>query len=139
MPLPAFLVVFLLLTACTPAETPENLHFTPGPAVVVSENTFTAEGYTLHFPEGWRIVTGQADVPQTSTFVSPDSCSIILVSLSPINPVTSRDCGDLEFQTITQEVTLDSLALTIAGSAPAEQWDTFLPRFERLIASVEVR
>ena len=139
VPLPAFLVVFLLLAACAPAQVPPSLRFTPGPAVVIAGNTLLADTYSLRFPHDWRIVTGQADLPQTATFVSPDNCSIIQVSVSPIDPIVSRDCGDLEFQTTTQDIPLDTFTLTVAGSAPAEQWEAFLTQFERLIASVETQ
>jgi hypothetical protein len=133
------LFVILVLAACAPAATPASVHFTPGPAVVVSDNTFAAEDYALHYPAGWRIVTGQADAPQTTTFVSPDNCAIILVSGDSIEPITSRDCADVEFESVRQAVTLETLTLTVAGSAPSDQWAAFLPQFERLIASVQAR
>lgn len=125
-----------LFAACAPAAAPEHLRYTPGPAVVISGNTFTGDGYTLQFPDGWRIVTGQADLPPTITFVSPDNCSIILVAAGSIEPVTSPDCAGEEFQTASRGVTLDAFTLTIAGSAPVSQWNQFSAQFEQVVASL---
>lgn len=126
----------LALAACTPAETPEQLHFTPGAPIVVTQNTFMTDGFSLRYPDGWRIVTGPADAPQVFTFVSPDNCAIILVAVGSTEPITSPDCADAHFQTTRREITLDALTLTIAGSAPAAQWEAFLPHFELVAATL---
>ena len=122
------------LAACTPAETPEQLTFTPGAPIVVTQNTFTTDDFSLRYPDGWRIVTGPADAPQVFTFVSPDNCAIILVAVGVTQPINSPDCPDADFQTTRREITLDNTLLTVAGSAPDTQWETFLPQFE-LVAS----
>jgi hypothetical protein len=127
----------LAFAACMPAEAPEQLRFTPGAPVVVTENTFRAERFTLRYPDGWRIVTGPAEAPQFATFVSPDNCAIILVAVGSAEPITSPDCADADFQTERREITLDTLTLTIAGSAPSAQWETFEREYERLANSVQ--
>lgn len=125
-----------LFAACAPAAAPEHLRYTPGPAVVITGNTFTGDGYTLQFPDGWRIVTGQADLPPTITFVSPDNCSIILAAVGSIEPITSPDCAGEEFQTIQREAAIGTRRLTLAGSAPVSQWDQFSVQVEQVVASV---
>jgi hypothetical protein len=131
------ILLYFILSACAPAATPEHLTFTPGPPAVVAGTTFTGVGFRLEYPEGWRIVTGQADVPQTAAFISPDNCSIILVAVGSVEPITSPDCADEEFQTSSRALNLGAITVTVAGSAPTTQWDTFLPQFEEVASSVE--
>jgi hypothetical protein len=131
------LTLGLAFTACLPAATPEQLRFTPGAPVVVTQNTFTAEGFSLRYPDGWRIVTGPADAPLVVTFVSPDNCAIILVAIGSAEPINSPDCPEANFQTTRRQITLGTLLLTIAGSAPTAQWETFESAFERLVSSVQ--
>jgi hypothetical protein len=126
----------LLFISCTPAATPDHLNFTPGSPVVVTQNTYAIEGFSLQYPDGWRIVTGPAEASQTVTFVSPDNCSIIVVAAGNTEPFTSSDCANMEFQTTRREITLNEQIVTIAGSAPTAQWRAFLPQFERVVASV---
>ena len=130
----AILLSIFALAACTPADTPDQLHFTPGAPIVVTQNTFATENFSLRYPDGWRIVTGPADAPQVFTFVSPDNCAIILVAVGVTQPINSPDCADVDFQTTRREITLGNRLLTVAGSAPDVQWETFLPQFE-LVAS----
>jgi hypothetical protein len=105
--------------------------------VTVTQNTFAGNGFSLVYPDGWRIITGQADRPQTAAFVSPDNCSIILVATASVEPMLSPDCPDQEFETTSREVALNARTLTLAGSAPAEQWETFLRQFEQVASSVQ--
>jgi hypothetical protein len=131
----AFIYCFAI-TACSPAEVPEHLQFTPGAPIVVTQNTFATDDFSLRYPDGWRIVTGPADAPQVSTFVSPDNCAIILVAIGSAQPVTSPDCLDAVFQTTRREITLDNLRLTVAGSAPDTQWDKFESTFDSFARSI---
>lgn len=131
------LTICLTFTACIPAATPEQLHFTPGAPIVVTPNTFATDAFSLRYPDGWRIVTGPAEAPQVATFVSPDNCAIILVAIGSTQPITSPDCPDTDFQSTSREITLGTLHITIAGSAPAAQWETFEHDFEQLASSVQ--
>lgn len=130
-------LALLWFAGCIPATTPDNLSFTPGSPVIVSDGTFTAADFSLRYPDGWRILNGAADAPQTVTFVSPDNCSIILVAVGSADAITSQDCGDVEFQSIEREISLPAVTITVAGSAPIEQWDAFLPQFEQMVATVQ--
>jgi hypothetical protein len=131
------LILAISICACTPAETPEQLSFTPGAPFIVTENTFTTNDFSLRYPDGWRIVTGPADAPQVITFVSPDNCAIILVAIGSTEPITSPDCADVNFQTIHRQVTIDDLLLTVAGSAPDAHWEVFETTFEAFARSVQ--
>lgn len=133
----ATVLLLTIFAACTPAETPEQLRFTPGAPVVVTQNTFMTDEFSLRYPDGWRIVTGPADAPQAFTFVSPDNCAIILVAVGSAEPIISQDCPDADFQTIHREITLDDLSLTVAGSAPDEQWESFESAFEFVVHSIQ--
>lgn len=131
-----FALALFCFAACAPAPTPASLQNTPGPAVVVAGSTFTTDHFAVDFPDGWRIVTGPADFPQTATFVSPDNCALILIAVGDAEPVTSRDCGDIAFQTIQQDVQVGATTIAAAGSAPADQWETFQIIFDQVVASL---
>ena len=74
--LQAFLLFAVgLLAACVPANTPLQLAYTPGPAVIVTDDVYESDAFTVHYPSGWRVVTGAADAPTSVVFVAPDEQS----------------------------------------------------------------
>lgn len=131
-------LIVLLFAACTPAQTPALLGSTPGAAVVVTEDTYRSDLFTVRYPAGWRVITSQAGDPPTVTFVSPDNCALIVVSTSPITePPESNACTDQDVQSTVRNLTLGSVHLTVVGSAPTSQFDAFLTHFEQVAASLE--
>lgn len=128
----------LIFAACTPAQTPSILGSTPGAAVVVTGNTYRNDLFTLRYPAGWRVITSQAGVPPTVTFVSPDNCALIVVSTAPLTESPeSNTCTDQNVQSAVRNLTLGSVHLAVVGSAPTDQFDTFLTHFEQVAASLE--
>jgi hypothetical protein len=126
--------LILLLAACIPARTPDNLRDTPGPAVVVTDRSYDAGTFTLQYPGGWRIVTGPAGAPTSVVFVAPDEVSNIRLQVGALD--TAQLDGKL--QTDVRGLTLaDGTRLTAVGSAPAKSWDSFQPIYEQVLASVK--
>lgn len=135
-PLQSLWLLFLL-SACIPAQTPPILSATPGAGVVITDDTYRTETFSLRYPSGWRVITSQAGVPPNVTLVEPGDCALILVSSAPIEQApTSSTCTELDIQTTTRTVTLESGEIALAGSAPVAEWEGFVRAFERVIESV---
>jgi len=131
-------LIALLFSACTPAQTPPILDATPGAAVVVTADTYRSDLFSVRYPAGWRVITSQAGDPPTVTFVSPDNCALIVVSANPLTePPESNACSDQTVRSAARNLTLGSAQIAVAGSAPTDQFDTFLTQFDQVAASIE--
>jgi hypothetical protein len=132
-------LIALLFAACIPAQTPAILDATPGAGAVVTDDTYRTDAFSLRYPSGWRVITSQAGVPPSVTFVAAGDCALILVSSVPIEqPPKSSTCTQPDVQTTTRTVALESGEIALAGSAPATEWEAFLVAFESVAASVSV-
>jgi len=127
--------ILFLLFACIPAKVPDNLDDTPGPPVVVFDNTFESSQFTARYPDGWRVVTSEARAPLAVIFVAPDEVSTIRLMVGGLD---NADYSNPDFRTEIRSLTLDDgLEMTAVLSAAAEQWETYLPLFERVLTSVK--
>ncbi|MBZ0278474.1 MAG: hypothetical protein K8I60_20165 [Anaerolineae bacterium] len=129
--------MLLLLVGCgplVPATTPPQLAFTPGPPVVVTDRVLETAEFTVHYPAGWRVVTGAADQPSSAVLVAPDETATIQIQVGALQNEMFTD----NLQTDIRAVTLaNGLPVTAVGRASAEHWGRFLPVFEAVILSLQ--
>ena len=131
----AFIVCCVLLAACIPAKVPSNLDDTPGPAVVVSDHTFENSQFTVRYPDGWRVVTSEAQAPPSVIFVAPDDVATIQLMVGPLE---NANFNDPKVQVDVRSVTLDGdLQITAILSAPPALWDKYVVQFERVLGSIK--
>lgn len=135
-----FLLCLALLAAgcgpIVPATTPPQLNHTSGPAFVVTDRMYANDIFSVRYPAGWRIVTGQAHLPPHVVIVSPDEraqITLIVGTLDDANFGTQGRMATLRGVTLS-----DGTLLTITGEAPAEMWNNFLPVFDAVVRSLSV-
>jgi hypothetical protein len=128
------LVCFIILAACIPAKVPSNLDDTPGPAVVVTDKTFENSAFTARYPDGWRIVTGEAQAAPSVTFVAPDEQSTIQLIVGTLD---NASFNNPDVQTDIRSLTIDDLQITAVLSAPPDRWDEMVTQFERVLSSIK--
>lgn len=123
-----------VLAACVPAQTPPQLAYTPGPAVVVTDRVYESSAFTVHYPSGWRVVTGAADAPPSVVFVAPDEVSTIALQVGPLdNSILTEPGFSVEIRGIELA---NGRLITAIAQAPEPAWESFLPVFEGVIATV---
>jgi hypothetical protein len=130
-----FAFLMITLNACVPPTLPPQLDDTPGAAVVITDQVYENEFFIVRYPDGWRVITGEAISPLSVIFAAPgDEGILIQLSLGELNQ------GDFEKQgmiTDLRGVDLGEVQLTAIGTAPEEQWEQFLPIYERVLASIK--
>lgn len=127
-----WLVLWGLLAACVPATVPANLDDTPGPPVIVAGGWYRGAVFSARYPDGWRIVTGEAQRPQSVIFVAPDDASTITLQLgdTPITGDTVR---------LAQQIKLaEGVTVSAALASPDAAWETLRPVYENTIASLRL-
>ncbi len=130
-----FIFCIIGLAACIPAKVPSNLDDTPGPAVVVSDHTFENSQFTARYPDGWRVVTSEAQAPPSVIFVAPDDVATIQLMVGTLD---NANFNDPKVQVDVRSLTLDGgLEITAILSAPPAQWDRYSALFERVIGSIK--
>jgi len=131
-------IVIVLLSGCkslVPATTPPQLEWTAGPPIVITDKVLETAEFTLNYPSGWRVVTGEAQLPPTVTLISPDEKSTITLNMGELPEGNYGE--DRLTMTIVRGVTLkNGKSMTVIGKAPTEGWEAFLPVFEAVIASI---
>lgn len=128
--------VFLLfvLASCIPARVPDNLDDTPGPPVQVSDQQYSGVDFSARYPAGWRVVTGEAQVPQSVIFVAPDEVSYIRLHVGKPAPDDAVPNLKSEVRTLTLA---NGVAVTAVLNAPPESFDTLMIDFEQVVAALE--
>lgn len=128
--------LLLLLAACIPARTPEQLVHTPGPAVQVMDSSYHAGAFEVMIPDGWRVVTSAAESPIRVLFVAPEDDALIMVGEGLTEaPVPAGYTGDLRSE--RREIPLDDGTVIVAIlNAQPENWDARLELFEHVVESV---
>lgn len=125
----------LLITACIPARTPENLANTPGAPAVITDDEYQGAAFRVRYPAGWRAIKGAATDPESVVFADSANCQLIGVYVGRA-PALSIDTGCGAAAQLEQTVTLDDTLISVAGAAPESAWDAFQPIFERVAESV---
>lgn len=127
----------LVMAGCIPATLPDNLDDTPGPPVVFDGTRYTGSRFTASVPDGWRVVTSEAQAPQGVIFVAPDDKTLIHLLADEV------DMADVAIQNQRNE--LDSVALadgstvSVLFSSPASTWDHYWAIFETVRDSISSR
>jgi hypothetical protein len=130
-----FIFSFVLLAACIPAKVPSNLDDTLGPAVVVSDKTFQNSQFSARYPDGWRVVTSEAQAPPSVIFVAPDNVATIQLMVGALE---NANFNDPKIQVDVRGLTLEGgLEITAILSAPPAQWERYSAQFERVLASIK--
>ena len=128
-------LMVLVFSACAPAaETPPNLAATPGEAVIVTRDTYANDRFSVSYPTGWRVITSPAGAPPSVTLVAPGNCQLIEIAAAPIDPApTAPACDQPDIRPLTRTIG----QISIAGSAPAAEWEGFASAFEHIAASLK--
>lgn len=125
----------LLLSACVPAQSVPHLANTPGAAFVVTDGLYQNALFSVRYPKGWQVVTGQADQPPSVIFVAPDTVSYIRIHAgAPDNDDLISADFKSELRTLTLENDLEITALLRATS---ENEPNLRAIFENVLGSLK--
>lgn len=130
-----------LLAGCVPATVPPQLSYTPGAPVTVTEREYSAGGFQVRYPRGWRVITSAADAPLSVIFVSPTDDALLMVSTAPIGEDPPRPQVDEQTPLNTQRATLtldNGVRLAFYAAAPASTWEQALSALETALESASV-
>jgi hypothetical protein len=129
-------LVIIILSACGPAEVPPQFAMTPGMAVVIADERYQSDVFSVAIPEGWRVVTSEVQAPLTVTLVAPDDCALIVVSTVEITDVPRSPVCQGETRAELRTLALGDVTLWVGGSAPTAQWDEFMALYEGSYSSI---
>lgn len=129
------------MAACStaaPARTPPHLDYTPGPAVIVTEDTYHAGAFSVQYPRGWRVITPAAFSVPWVVFVTPDETALVALALvAQDTDVQPANTPAESLRRLEQMLVLETgVQVHAALVAPHDSWMTYLPVFERMVASV---
>ncbi len=129
----AGLALLAYLAACVPAKTTTPDLNATGQAVVVTGDYYDAGLFRARYPDGWRVITSPAGEPPFVTFVAPDNCALIVLSVEPrVVPPLGADCAPGGAVREFDAVAGDAVPVYAAGraqagdSAFARVWETVL-------------
>ncbi|MCC6892924.1 MAG: hypothetical protein IT321_08895 [Anaerolineae bacterium] len=130
-------MVSVFISGCIPAAVPDNLDDTPGPAIVISNSLYEGAAFTARVQDGWRVITSEAQAPQSVIFVAPDDKTLIRliegeVELSEVEVEGQRN----ELYPLTLA---DGTTVTAVFSSQALSWATYWGQFESVRDSVSSR
>ena len=122
--------VFLLLVGCIPAHVPDNLDDTPGPPISVDNNVYMGPVFSAQIPAGWRVITGEAQAPQSVIFVAPDGKTLIRLIAGKVDEsaVTVAD----QRNEIVPVTLANATTVTAVFSSPASTWANYYLAFEQV-------
>lgn len=127
----ALAIPAVFLAACAPYQPPAFLQNTAGAPVILHDQTYTGEAFTLRYPVGWRVITPPAEAAE-SVVLAGENCQIVYVSTIPLQPPSPPECPAelMRFEPLEQQ------GIYVYGGALAENWDTFAPVFSQITASL---
>jgi hypothetical protein len=128
----------LLAVGCIPARVPDNLDDTPGPPVSINDGRYKGVIFSADIPAGWRVITSEAQTPQSVIFVAPDDKTLIRLIAGN---------GDAETVVVAnQRNTVEALTLVDTGvvitavfSSPYSMWEHYYPEFVKVRDSLGSR
>lgn len=134
---PILLCLLLLLSACSPRETPPQLSFTAAPPYTLTENRLVTGLYTLDTPSGWRVIAGPAQDPYTFQLITPENDALIVVSDRGIdNPPMPSGADASTLEIAAAERNLDGRTIYVVLVAPRAQSDTLIPIRDAVVGSL---
>ena len=133
-------VILLLLAACGtigPNSAPPHLDYTPGPPVIVTDETYTTATFSVRYPQGWRVITAAAFSTPWVVFITPDETALIALAGDVADTeVVPSNTPENELRRREQAITLaNGETLTAVLVAPDQDWETLAAIFERVIGS----
>jgi hypothetical protein len=130
-----YVLLLLLLAACVPAQQPDVLKATPGPAFVVTDQIYKNGVFRVHYPSNWQVVTGEASQPPSVIFVAPDEISTIQLQTGILQ---LGGFSDPAFKTDIRGLTLSNgVQITAIFKTPPGSYQALLPTFEQVISSAQ--
>jgi predicted phage tail protein len=127
----------LLVTGCIPAHEPDNLRNTPGPSVVIDNNTYSGAIFSASVPAGWRVITGEAQAPQSVIFVAPDGKTLIRLIEGKVDEAAVTVAN--QRNEIAPVTLANSTLVTAVFSSPYSTWASYYPAFEQVRDSLSSR
>lgn len=128
-------LLILCAVGCLPIATPPQLTFTPGASFVVTDETFDAGVFRVNYPQGWRVITGQASAPPSAIFAAPDDRALIMLAVGEIESPPALNIED-ETQSETRTLEVGDITMTAYGTASADEWESFIQTFESVLATL---
>ncbi len=130
-------VTCLMFGGCIPAHEPDNLHNTPGAPVVLDDNVYQGAAFRARIPDGWRVITGEAQAPQSVIFVAPDGKTLIRLIEGDV------EADEVMVKKQRNEIIPVTLAnatiVTTVFSSPYSTWASYWPDFEKVRDSLSSR
>ncbi|GAB4522847.1 MAG: hypothetical protein OHK0046_35960 [Anaerolineae bacterium] len=77
-------MALLLLAACgqvIPATVPAQLTHTPGPAVIITQDTVMSQHFRANYPPEWQVITSAAFSSPWVVFTAPEGGAVIVLAL----------------------------------------------------------
>jgi len=126
-----------MLIGCIPAHVPDNLDDTPGPPVSVDNQLYQGIEFGARIPDGWRVITGEAQAPQSVIFVAPDGKTLIRLIAGSVEEEAVKVANQ---RNEIDPVTLaNAKIVTAVFSSPYSTWASYFPEFERVRDSLSSR
>jgi len=125
----------MLISGCgtiAPATIPPQLNYTPGPSVIVTDDSYDAGIFFARYPFGWRVITPAAFSTPWVVFTTRDETALIVLALDrgdtqvPPPPNIPADQLCREEQSVPMK---DADTLTAALVAPCAEWDSYITIF----------
>ena len=134
-------VLVIVIAACgrlAPADLPPQLEYTPGPFVIVTDQTYDAGVFTVRYPLGWQVITPATFNTPWVVFQSPDETAVIVLALDVDDTqVTPENIEQAELQRETTQIVLDEDTVFVVLVAPRAEWGDNLALFETVSNSVQ--
>lgn len=125
------------LAGCVPMQTAAPVINEDAAGFVVAGDVYESDLFSLRIPEGWRVVTGERGAPPALLLVAPDDCALIAVSSTPLDAApVSPSCDTDDLRSDLQTVRQGEAVLYMGGSAPADEWATFMTALEQVVSSL---
>jgi len=124
------LILCLMCAACIPAHVPDNLDDTPGPPISFENNIYQGAAFSAQIPSGWRVITGEAQAPQSVIFVAPDGKTLVRLIAGKADEasVTVAD----QRNEIVPVTLANTTTVTAVFSSPASTWANYYSVFEQV-------
>ena len=135
------LFLTIALSACgrlAPANTPPQLDYTPGPAAVITDETYDAGAFSVRYPLGWQVITPAAFSTPWVVFVTPDDTALIVLAMDNADTqVTPGNTAEADLDRLEETLELDNgETLYVVLVAPRGEWEDYAAIFEQVVATV---
>jgi hypothetical protein len=130
------LVMLLGGMGCVPAKTPQQLTFTPGAVVMVTDKVYQNEIFWVAYPARWRVITAPAETPDFVIFAAPENQALVMISASPIEEPPLLPGVPSEQQKIESRTLPTSPTLYAALVVDEVLYETLHPLFDAILETV---